>query len=177
VYLKILYKEWRALFWGVMTAILLQFIFMSKAIETVPFFLYNMFGFAHPSKQSYKVMMVKTDQGYINPYQLSNREEELLLNNILYYKKLQQLKGIDYVVPVIHQRFDRFFSNAFVQYAQRQLANDSTTLAAYPSWWKRYYTTCGLPLTHSVTLVESEVKYFPRYEKLPNDSIIIQIEF
>ena len=94
MFLKRVYAEWRLLFWCLLLLMTAQFFFMAKGIENVPFFLYHMFSKDHQPVDSTAVYLVKTRDGYLNHKQLSNREDEMLMNSAAYYYRLKQ-KDID----------------------------------------------------------------------------------
>ncbi len=166
------YKQWKAFFWGIIIALVAQFFFMAKAIENIPFFLYHMYGYAHMPKDSINVILVKTPDGYMNPFELSGRESEMLMNNILYYTKMKRNNWNDYLIPTVEKRFlNRMPANTF-RFLQQGLINDSIDFSRYTDWWVRYLKTVSKKSYDSVTVVSGYIKYNPVLSKTPFDSII-----
>src|SRR5690349_21849385 len=106
------------MFWALMVLLLAQFFFMSKAIENIPAFLYNMYSKQHEPMDSIPVFLVKTPKGYLNVKQLSGREEEMLMNTVSYYVKLK--RSGDVTIEAVQKRFNRFSPNTY-QYLQKHL--------------------------------------------------------
>ena len=170
--LKKIYREWRALFWGVLIFMLAQVFFMAEGIENIPFFLYHMYSKVHKPMDSIGVYLIKTPDGYFNVKQLSNREEELLMNSVSYYVNLKQ--SGDGIVQSIDKRFRSSASPGVYQYLRDHLYNDSTMLEEFPRWWSRYFRS----VTGSrgdVSVVRSYVYAKEPYAKSENDSLVFSV--
>src|SRR5436190_3859137 len=105
MYLRKVYKEWRTFFWVIIIAISAQLFFMVKGISNVPFFLYHMYSYAHQPKDSFNVILIKTTDGYLDPYQLSGREAEMLMKNIPYFMTQKDKGWKDGVSLAVERRF------------------------------------------------------------------------
>lgn len=177
MFLPRLYREWKLLFWAVMIFVMCQLFSMYKGIENAPFFLYHMFGFAHPVKDSTPVLLIKTPKGYINPYQSSNRTAEMLLNNAAYYTYLQQNNYRDFIDESVERRFRGRLPEKTFQCIKSGLVNDSNRVKTYPDWWKRYFISVYGSGYDSVSLVTSYVRYSPTFSKSPVDSVVFTVHF
>ena len=177
MFLKRVYKEWKVLFVAIILFISAQVFFTYKGIENIPFFLYHMFAFAHESKDSMTVILMKTTGGYIDPFQLSERESEILLNNISYYIKLKENNYKDYINQSIERRFKSNFSPRFYKYALQGLSNDSSSVNHYPNWWGQYFKTLYKQKYDSIQVVSGKVSYNPTFNKSAVDSVIFTIHF
>jgi len=166
------YKQWKAFFWVIIIALLAQFFFMAKAIENIPFFLYHMYSYAHQPKDSIPVVLIKTSDGYLNPFELSGRESELLMNNILYYTKMKKNNWNDPLIPTVEKRFSKRVPANTLLYLQQGLVNDSIDFSGYTDWWLRYFKTVAKKSYDSATVVSGYVKYNRVLSKSPSDSII-----
>jgi hypothetical protein len=174
MFLKRLYREWRALFWLVLVFILSQAFFMYKGIENVPFFLYHMYSQKHEHKDSATVLLVKTEQGYLFTKSFSNRQEELLLNAAGYYISLKN-SARDTILPVVESRFKNRLPAGIYTKLEQQLSNSPAAINSFPAWWGRYFYSIRSSTKGPVSLVQSRVSLSPPYAKSPADSIIFTI--
>lgn len=170
MYLKRLYNQWRPAFWLLLGLLGMQFFFMYKGIQNLPFFLYHMYSKEHRSQDSIPVFLLKTPYGYLNHKQLSNREEELLLNSANYYLNLQ--KDGDGTAGAVEKRFRDRVSLPVYGYLYRHLVNDSNALKRFPHWWGRYARSILGRDMPGITLVRSYVYARPPFLKSPVDSIL-----
>ena len=148
---------------------------MFKGIENAPFFIYSMFSTIHQNKDSLPVVLIKTSEGYYNHTKLSNREAEMLLNNADFFSILNRAQSQDPIKTVIDRRFS---GNSMVQwrnYANSQLSNNATSLARYPEWWKKYFTSISNENDGNIELVLSHVYFNSGYKKSPFDSVLFTI--
>ena len=168
------YKEWRLLFWALVLFMAAQAFFMARGIENVPFFLYHMYSKDHRPTDSIGVYLIKGPYGlYLNHKQLSNREEEMLMNAIDYYVKLKQSgKNIN---ETIEKRFRGRTSVAVYDYLQKQLTNDDAALTAFPQWWANYLHSVINNDAYYVSVVKSYVYALPPYNKSISDSLIFTV--
>ena len=173
MFLQKVYKEWRALFWCICIFLCCQLFFMYKGIENAPFFLYNMFSTVHSPKDSLPVLLIKKTGGYINPFKLSNREAEMLTNNVEYYQLLKKTNYTDVLSATIESRFKHRMSPSLYQFAFDGLSNDSASVNQYPVWWSSYFTPINNEAVDSVVLVTSYVQFLPQFFKSAKDSIIL----
>ena len=175
MFLKKVYKEWRALFWAVMIFIAAQAFFMYKGIENMPFFIYSMFSTVHPVKDSAEVILIKTKQGYESPFERSNREAEMLINNIPYYNLLKQEGYNDGINETIERRFKNRVSQSLYKYIFEGLSNGSTAVNKYPAWWVSYFQSLYDEKNDSVFVVKSYVYFQPSFHKSSFDSVILSV--
>lgn len=174
MFLKRIYKEWRLLFWVLLLFIGAQVFFMAKAIETVPFFLYNMYSKDHRPVDSIAVYLARTPYGYVNTKQLSGREEEMLMGSIGYYCNLH--RDGDGTTQSVEKRFKGIMPSPLYHSLQRQLVNDSTALKAFPNWWRNYLRSVMNNDYQFVEVVRSYVYNRPPYAKSPIDSSIFYVQ-
>jgi len=145
---------------------------MIKGIENVPFFLYYMYSQQHPPKDSSVAYLIKTNKGYFDHKKLSNREQEILMNAVIYYANLE--KDGDGTAEAVESRFGAVA--AVKPYLQKQLCNDSNSLAKFPGWWGNYFRSVSKEKYDSVSLVKTYVYSIPPYNKSENDSLIFTIK-
>lgn len=166
------FNQWKAFFWVIIIACFAQFFFMAKGIENIPFFLYHMYGYAHQPMDSLKVILVKTPDGYLNPFELSGRESEMLMNNVMYYDQMKKQNWKDDLIPTIYNRFSKRLPISTYNYLQKGLVNDSIALSKYTDWWQQYFNKVHCNSYDSVSVVLGYVYYYPGHIKSPIDSII-----
>jgi hypothetical protein len=144
---------------------------MYKGIQNIPFFLYYMYGQAHPKKDSINVVLIKTKDGYFNTKKLSGREQEILLNSVDFYVSLKNT-GDGNKINIAN----RFSSVSTQKYFEKMLCNDSAALDKFPEWWLSYYKQVANPTADSVTVVKSSVSTSFPYKKSVTDSIIFSLK-
>ena len=159
------------LFWGLMIFIRFHIFFMSKGIENIPFFLYNMYGQQHLYKDSNAVFLIATPRGYFNHKNLSNRQQELLLNSVSHYIKLS--RDGDGTGQTIKNRFG---DKAGYNYLVHHLTNDSAALATFPTWWGRYFSSITKYKYDSVSVVKSYMYSSPPHIKSNFDSLLFSLK-
>jgi hypothetical protein len=174
MFIKKLYREWPVLCWALLLMMAAQGYFMYKGIENVPFFLYHMYGNAHPAKDSQTVYFIKTPKGYLNPRQFSSRQQELLYNTVAYYINLKN-SARDTILQVVQQRFAGRVSPSMYNYLQQSLSNGPAAIEEFPNWWGRYFHTLQGKDSGPVQVVQCRVAVRPPYAKSPNDSLIFSI--
>jgi hypothetical protein len=174
MFLKKVYKTWPALFWAILLFIVAQAFFMYKGIQTIPFFIYSMFSTPHPVQDSAEVVLIKTGNEYISPFNFSNREAEMLINNVPYYSALKQ-QGTDILVPTIESRFKNRLSPQNYQWVLSGLINDTAAVNRYTQWWASYFATVQPNIKGRVDVVKSYMLYTPALHKSPTDSLIFSV--
>ncbi len=174
MFIKRLFYEWRVLFWMVLVLILAQLFFMYKGIENVPFFLYHMYAQPHGHKDSATVLLVKTENSYINNKTFSNRQEELLFNAAGYWLSLKS-SARDTILPVVESRFKSRMPAAMYARMEQQLSNSSAAIDSFPAWWSRYFYSIRPQTKEPAWLVQTRVSLNPPYSKSPQDSILFTI--
>ena len=147
---------------------------MVKGIENIPFFLYYMYGQKHPAKDSTAVYLIKTADGYFDHKVLSNREQEILMNPVLYYSNLKQ--NGDGSFQNVKNRFGRIAGEATIAYLEKQLCNDQSSIQRFPGWWGRYFSSITGNKYDSVSVVKSYVSSQPPYQKRETDSLIFTVK-
>ena len=149
-----------------------QFFFMYKGIQNIPFFLYHMYATPHFKQDSIRVVLIKTNKGYFNTFTISNRQAELLTNNIGYYLTLKNNQFKDPLNTTVEKRFSNRFSTAKFKHLQQSIVNDSAAIARFPVWWQHYFESVNIEPYDSVSIVLSYVRYSPSFLKLQVDSVI-----
>jgi len=172
MYLKRLYREWKPAFWILLSLMASQAFFMYKGIENIPFFLYHMYSKKHLPQDSIAVQLMKTPYGYLDHKQLSNREEELLMNSAAYYSEL--VKKGDGTAEAVDTRFNHRFTGKIYPYLCEMLINGDDRLAKYPDWWMRYFRSITDDQYRQVQLVRAYVFAVPPYRLSVTDSLIIK---
>lgn len=173
LFLKRLYHEWRSLFWALLLFIAAQFFFMAKGIENVPFFLYHMYGQQHPPTDSSVVYLIKMNGYYFDHNGLSNREQEMLMNPVIYYTNL--IKDGDGTFETAEKRFEPVAGEQTMSFLQEQLCNDSIALSAFPQWWGRYFKPVSKNKYGPVSVVRSYVYSKYPYQKSATDSLVFTV--
>lgn len=172
MYLRRLYREWPLFFWLVLAFAAAQVYSMFKGIENVPFFLYHMYSRKHEAQDSIEVYLLKTPYGFLDHKQLSNREEELLMNSAAYYSRLRQ--NGDGTAQAVEKRFRQRVSASMYQYLYGNLVNDSGALSRFPDWWTRYLRSVTGDKYRELILIRSYVYAKAPYRKSETDSIILK---
>lgn len=163
------------MFWAIIIFIAAQAFFMYKGIQNVPFFLYHMFSTVHPVKDSAEVILIKTKNGYISPFEKSNREAEMLINNAPYYSLLKQTDYKDGINETIAGRFKNKLPASFYQFIFNGLSNDSVAVNKYPQWWADYFKSIYDIEDDSAEVVKSYIYFKPAIHKSPLDSVIFSV--
>lgn len=172
--LKRLYREWRLMFWLVLLFIAGQAYFMTKGIENIPFFLYHMYSKDHHTVDSIPIYLIRGPYGiYLNHKQLSNREEEMLMNSVGYYVNLKKTGGD--INTTVEKRFKGRVPDALYDQLEAHLTNDQYALAAFPQWWADYFNTVTNNNAFYVAVVKSYVYSTPPYKKSITDSTIFTV--
>jgi hypothetical protein len=172
MFLKQLYHQWRAMFWVVLLFIIAQVFFICKGIENTPFFLYNMFSTVHTKKEKIPIYLIKTTNGYFNPFNNSNRAAEMLLNNIDLYQYMQQHQYVDPIFKTIQNRFGNKITQQQLHTIIANLCNDSMATAAYPTWWGNYFSSIQVDKKQKIELIKTTVIYYNMLQKSNIDSTI-----
>ena len=177
MYLRKVYKEWRGFFWLIIIAISTQLFFMTKGVSNIPFFLYHMYSYAHQPKDSFNVLLIKTKDGYLDPYRVSGRESEMLMKNIPYFM-LQKNRGWkDDISLTVEKRFKNQLPGPVYDYLHRGLVNDTTAFLKYPRWWQQYFDRTYHQSFDTVAVISTYIKYQPNFSKSPVDSTIFTAQF
>ena len=174
MFLTRVYKEWRLLFWGILLITSAQFFFMARGIENIPFFLYHMYSKDHQPMDSIGIFMVKTPLGYFDHKQLSNREEEMLMNSVSYYVNLKQSGKKDN--ETIKKRFYKIMPASWYNYLLVHLTNDSIAISSFPQWWGNYLRSISDIRKTTVSVVRSDIFSTMPYKKSTTDSVIFTIK-
>ena len=175
MFIQQLYRQWRLLFWVVLLWMLFQLISVCKGIENSPFILYYMFSTPHRAMDSIPITIIKTPTGYIDQFSYTNREAELLLNNVEFYNRMRKNGYRDDILPTIAQRLPKTWSSATKQYVYTSLSNDSIHFIQYPKWWLNYAATVGLQTEEPVEVVRSYVYFYKGGIRKSNfDSVIFK---
>jgi hypothetical protein len=176
MFLLKLYQQWRSMFWAIVLLLLCQMFFMYKGIQNTPFMLYSMFSTIHSPKDSFPVLLIKTNEGYFNHFVFSNREAEMLLNDIDLYINLKKNGGKDDIGETITKRFKGKLPQLQFQYLIRNLSNDATSIERFPIWWKRYFNAIYPNNFDSITVLLSNVRFKDNMAlKSPQEAIIFTV--
>lgn len=175
MFFRRVYKEWKFLFWVIFFFMAGQCFFMFKGIQNAPFFLYHMFSTIHPPQDSMPVYLLKSRDGYISPFEYTNREGEMLTNYLSYYDQMKQNNYADPIFPTIEKRFKNRVSPGTFHFIVTGLSNDSAAVNRYPKWWAAYFKSVMKEKYDSVWVVKSYVYNKPAYAKSPVDSIIFSV--
>ena len=174
MYLKRLYREWPLVFWLIMAGSAAQVYSMFKGIENVPFFLYHMYSKKHEAQDSIEVFILKTPYGFLNHKELSNREEELLMNSAMYYSRLRQ--SGDGTAEAVEKRFKQRVSKGAYQYLVGQLVNSNEAMDRFANWWTHYLRTVTGDKYRALILIRSYVYSKAPYRKSDSDFIILKAD-
>ncbi len=172
MFLRKLYRDWRPMFWCLILLIAGQFFFMIKGIENLPFFLYHMYGKPHPVQDSIAIYQLRYDGKIYNTSQLSNREEELLMNSIGSYMMVKSNNNIDPIDADIRRRFGSRLPGGLYHIVRTRLSNSGNALDGYPDWWSRYFRSINPTLTGPFSIVQRRVAIQPPFGASPQDSVI-----
>ena len=175
MFLPKVYRQWKILFWTMLFFMVSQLYFMWKGIENVPFFLYHMYSRPQYVQDSMAVLLIKKDNQYINPFLKSNRQAEMLLNNIPFYISLKANGYHDPLESTIIKRFQGKTSESVLKKIQQNLSNNGTAVDAFPQWWKAYAENiCGSDYDSFSTVI-SYVSFYPSFSKSPKDSTLFTV--
>ncbi len=176
MYLSKVYRDWKFLFWLIITGMVLQAYSMYKGIENVPFFLHNMFSTTHAAADSVKVYLVKTNAGYFNTSNLSGRENEMLMNNVAYYHDRSRNRFRDPLIPTVESRFKDRVGDSTYQYLRGSLSNSIRSFEKFPAWWGRYFMQVQARSFPEITLVSTFIYFQPSIYKSSVDEIVFSVQ-
>jgi hypothetical protein len=166
MFLAALYKKWKLMFWAVIMFIIAQAFFMFKAVETVPFFLFNMYSTKQKNFDTsyYNTVYVN---GQIFPLDhLSGREREILLGSLAYYRKLKTRRFLATDSATIAGRFLNKLPPGWYNLAYERLTNKTVTDSIFLNWWTRYLSKISGQKPDSFTIIQSRIAWKPHFHHL-----------
>jgi hypothetical protein len=169
MFLQDLYRHWKKMFYALLVLALAQAFFMYKAVETVPFFLYNMYSTRqHNGDTSYRTA-VYLNGHLFNTAHLSGHEQETIFGSLSYFKKLQsQHYFATDSITVAHRL--KLLPAGWYQAGFDRLTNTSVSEGQYLDWLARYLAQVSGEAVDSFSLVTSTVLWKPAY-RLVQDTV------
>ena len=131
-----------------------------------------MYSKKHEPQESIEVYLLKTPYGFLDHKQLSNREEELLMNSANYYFRLK--RDGDGTAEAVDKRFSQRVSTSMYQYLYKHLVNDSLSMSRFPNWWTHYLRSVTDDKYRELILIRSWVYSKAPYGKSETDSVILK---
>jgi len=172
MFLQQLYRHWRKMFYVLLVMALAQAFFMYKAVETVPFFLYNMYSTRqHNGDTAYRTAIYLNGRLF-DATQLSGHEQETLFGSLAYFKKLKANRYFATDSATVAHRLRRLPTGLY-RSAYDRLTNTSVSDSAFLGWWARYLAQVSGTRVDSFALVESTVLWKPGYRVLKDTVSLI----
>jgi hypothetical protein len=166
MFLKRLYHQWRPMFWVVIIFIICQVLFMYKAVETIPFFLFNMYSTRQqPLDTTYRTTIYINGK-YFNTDNISGHERETLLGSLAYFRKLKDHGFYATDSQTIKNRFSGKVPSALYNTFYKRLTNTSVTDKLFYNWWCKYLSRVARREADSFTIIQSGVIWNPSYHAL-----------
>lgn len=170
MFLKQLYSRWKVMFYIVAGFIFIQVFIMYKRVETIPFFIFDLYsGKAQASNSGVRISYY-LDGKYFDTRQLSSRENETLIGSYDYYLALKSNQFYATDTMTIHNRFFGRVPNKLYQIIFNRLTNKEVNDSVYLNWWRRYFEQVAGHPVKSISRVSSTLIYYPIY-KVVNDTI------
>jgi len=161
MFLKKLYREWRTAFYAVVVFALLQAFFMYKAVETVPFFLYNMYSTPQLHRDSTTRVLVTINGTPFDPATLSGREQETLIGSFDYFERLKKNNFYATDSATISKRLKNKLPSGLFKSVFGRLTNRSVNDSVFLEWWGRYLSEVSGRRVDAFTIVRSSVAWTP----------------
>ena len=165
------------MFYFVMVFICVQAFIMYKRVETIPFFIFDLYsGKAHLSDTGYYDRYYLNGK-YFDTRKLSSREQETLLGSYDYYLKLKANGFFATDTMTIHNRFYGRVPNQLYNTIFDRLTNKEVNDSNYLNWWRRYFIQVSNQRVDSIVKITSRIDYKPDF-KVMNDTVsMIKYEF
>ncbi|HEU0063910.1 MAG TPA: hypothetical protein VFQ58_02725 [Flavisolibacter sp.] len=158
------------MFYIVAVFICIQVFIMYKRVETIPFFIFDLYsGKARASNTGVRISYY-LDGKYFDTHRLSSRESETLLGSYDYYLALKSNQFYAADTSTIHNRFFGRVPYNIYQIIFKRLTNKGVNDSIYLNWWRRYFEQVAGHPVNSISRVSSTLLYFPTYKVL-NDTI------
>lgn len=170
MFLQALYRHWRKMFCAVVVLAVAQVFFMYKAVETVPFFLYNMYSTPQRNGDTSHRTTIYLNGHRFDASKLSGHEEEMLMGSLSYYKKLKAQRYFATDSLTAARRLQAIMPAGWYDQAFGRLTNTGISEDIFLHWWASYLAQVSGQRVDSFSLVESTVFWKPKYYEA-NDTL------
>ena len=155
----------------VVAFMLMQFFFMYKAVETVPFYLFTMFAPKSDLKDTTYRTTVFINGKKLNTEILPNRENEVLFGSFEYYQSLRTRNFIATDTTTIRKRFRNKLKGEWYDLVYNRLTNKNVTDSLFLNWWGRYLSRVIKEKICSLSIVRSSVITWKPSFKVREDTV------
>lgn len=166
MFLKRLYQQWKTMFWVVILFMICQAFFMYKAVETIPFFLYNMYSTRQHTLDTTYATVITVNGKEFNTDRLSGYEKETLLASLSYFRKLKDHGYYATDTQTIKNRLSGTIPDRWYNLFYKRLTNDLVNEKMFFSWWMKYLSRVSQQKVDSFTIIQSSIIWNPSYHPL-----------
>jgi hypothetical protein len=143
---------------------------MYKGVETIPFFLFNMYGTRHVTRDTTYNVAIYVNDKKLDKSKLIGREKESLFGSLNFF---EQLKKNDFFATdpnVIEKRFKHRLPQNLYNLVYTRLTNSQITDSAFYNWYAKYLSQVAGQQVDFFSIRRSSVVWVPHYKKL-NDTV------
>ena len=155
MFLKKLYQQWRLMFYFIILLLAAQFFFMYKAVETVPFFLFNMYSTKQLPADTTHRTIVYLNGNRFDASSLTGREKETLFGSLSFFRRLKKNNFMATDSGTISKRLKGNLPASWYPTAVDRLANQKISDNIFFKWWQDIFP--GYPGSRSIRFPSSSV--------------------
>jgi hypothetical protein len=153
--------------------IIVQIIILIKGVETVPFFIFNLYSGKITPADTTRMVTYYLNGKKFNTEHLINREKETLLGSYDYYLKLRSGDFLATDTNTINKRFKGKIPDQLYHIIYKRLTNARVNDSIYLYWWRNYFSQVTDQHIDSITIITSSIYWKPDYYPA-NDTLSIQ---
>jgi len=139
---------------------------MYKAVETIPFFLYNMYSTRQQVTDTTYTTSIFINGRPFNSNSLSGYEKETLMASLSYYKKLKEHRFYATDSQTIKNRLSGKIPSGWYNVFYNRLTNTSVNENKFFSWWTKYLSRVSGQKVDSFSIIQSSAIWIPSYQLL-----------
>ena len=143
--------------------IVVQIYIMYKGVETVPFFIFNLYSGKIQPSDTTRLATFYINGKKFNTDNLINREQETLLGSYDYYIKLRSSGFIATDTSTINKRFKGKVPLTLYKCIYNRLTNAWVNDSIYLYWWRKYFSQVSHQHIDSITIISTPIYWKPDY--------------
>jgi hypothetical protein len=143
---------------------------MYKGVETIPFFLFNMYGTRHINKDTTYNIVIYVNDKELDKSKLNGREKESLFGSLNFFEQLKKNNFLAVDPKIIEKRFKGRLSQNLYNIIYKRLTNYEITDSAFFNWYAKYLSQVAGQQTDSFAILRSSVIWKPHFKQL-NDTV------
>jgi hypothetical protein len=139
---------------------------MYKAVETIPFFLFNMYSTRQHQNDTTYSTSIYINGNPFNVNTLAGYEKETLLGSLSYYRKLKENGFFATDSQTIRKRLEGKIPGSWYDLFYKRLTNTSVNDEQFFNWWSKYLSRVSDQKVDSFSIIQSSVVWKPAYHLL-----------